>query len=177
MSAAQARAVRALAEPLVADLDCDLEDVVVRQAGKRRLVRVVVDHDGGLPLDLVAELSRAISRALDEHDPFGDAPYVLEVSSPGVDRPLQLPRHWRRAIGRLVEARLADGRVVLGRVTAADEQSATLETDDGPVRVAFADVARATVQVEFTRVEEAELAEADAELADSEPDDEAEVEA
>jgi ribosome maturation factor RimP len=160
MSAAQARAVRALAEPLVAELDCDLEDVVIRQAGRRRLVRVVVDHDGGLSLDLVAELSRAISRALDEDDPFGQAPYVLEVSSPGVDRPLGLPRHWRRAIGRLVEVRRADGSVVVGRLSAADERAATLETDDGPLQVALNEVARATVQVEFTRVEDVELDEA-----------------
>jgi ribosome maturation factor RimP len=176
MSAAQARAVRALAEPLVAALDCDLEDVVIRQAGKRRLVRVVVDHDGGLPLDLVAELSRAISRALDEQDPLGQAPYVLEVSSPGVDRPLTLPRHWRRATGRLVEVHRRDGGSVLGRLVGTDDEAATLEVDGVTVRIAHATVARATVQVEFTRADEADLpdaddADAEADDADAEADD------
>ncbi|MCU0262411.1 MAG: ribosome maturation factor RimP [Candidatus Nanopelagicales bacterium] len=161
MSAAQARAVRALAEPLAAGLGCDLEDVVIRQAGKRRLVRVVVDHDGGLPLDLAAELSRAVSRALDEHDPFGQAPYVLEVSSPGVDRPLTRPRHWQRARGRLVEVRRRDGGTVVGRVGEADESAVHLDVDGAAVAVAYAEVARATVQVEFARVDEVDLPDAD----------------
>ena len=89
MSASQAKALRSLAEPIVAGLDCDLEDVVIRQAGKRRLVRVVVDHrSGGLTLDLVASISREISRVLDDSTVLGNSPFVLEVTSPGVDRPL-----------------------------------------------------------------------------------------
>jgi ribosome maturation factor RimP len=161
MSAAQARAVRALAAPIVERLDCDLEDVTIRQAGRRRLVRVVVDHDGGLPLDLVAEISRELSRALDEQDPLGQQPYVLEVTSPGVDRPLTMPRHWRRALGRRVEVRRHDGALVEGRVLAADHDSALLDVDGRDLELAYADVARATVQVEFTRIDDVELEVAD----------------
>ena len=178
MSAAQARAVRTLAEPIVSGFAADLEDVVVRQAGRRRIVRVVVDHDGGLSLDLVAEISRALSAALDDSDALGSAPYVLEVSSPGVDRPLTAQRHWRRAIGRLVEVALTSGAHVAGRVAAADADSATLATDAGERVVAFADVRRALVQVEFARADEAGFdAEGEAELEDAEADAEPGAEA
>jgi ribosome maturation factor RimP len=165
MSAAQVRALRSLAEPLVAQFDCDLEEVVIRPAGKRRLVRVVVDHDGGLPLDLVAGISRAISRALDDAAILGESPFVLEVTSPGVDRPLTLPRHWRRAVGRIVLVTPRVGEPWEGRVRSADEDSAVLELASGTTTIRYADVARAVVQVEFSRIEDAELE--DAELEDA----------
>ena len=169
MSASQAKALRSLAEPIVTGLDCDLEDVVIRQAGKRRLVRIVVDHhSGGLTLDLVASISREISRELDDSTVLGNAPFVLEVTSPGVDRPLRLPRHWRRAVGRLVQVTPKTGEVLEGRVLSADETHATLDVGDSETTVAYADVARAVVQVEFTRIEEAELE--DAELEDTDTD-------
>ncbi len=167
MSASQVKALRVMAEPIAAAHDCDLEDVVIRQAGKRRLVRLVVDHaSGGLTLDLVAAISRDISRELDESTIFGSSAYVLEVTSPGVDRPLREPRHWQRAIGRLVRIARKSGDVLEGRLAEADHDSAILDVDGLPVTVALADVARATVQVEFTRVEEVDL-----EGLDPEPDD------
>ena len=111
-SAAQVRErLLALLEPLVGAAGYDLEDVSVSAAGRRSVVRVFVDADGGVDLDAVATVSRVVSDALDERDSdFGGAgllggAYVLEVSSPGVDRPLTEPRHWRRAAGRLVERR------------------------------------------------------------------------
>jgi ribosome maturation factor RimP len=92
-----------LVAPVVEAAGYDLEELVVTPAGRRSIVRVVVDRDAGVTLDDVAEVSRAVSTALDEHDgEFGSAPYVLEVTSPGVDRPLTEPRHWRRNTGRLV---------------------------------------------------------------------------
>ncbi len=157
MSAAQVRALQALAEPIAAQFDCDLEDVTIRQAGKRRLVRVVLDHDGGLSLDLVAQISREISRALDASDILGSSPFVLEVTSPGVERPLRRPRHWTRAVGRLVAVTSRDGSRVEGRILAADEESAQLGTAAGLHRVGFADVARAVVQVELKRIDEVVL--------------------
>lgn len=172
MSAAQARALRSIAEPVVAALGCDLEDVVIRQAGKRRLVRVVVDSPGGLPLDLVAEISRAISRALDEADAMGQAPYVLEVTSPGVDRPLRLPRHWARATGRLVAVTPRSGAPFEGRVVASDEESAVLLVDGVERRLEFDEVVRAVVQVEFARVDEADLDESGDDDADDASDEE-----
>ncbi len=162
MSASQAKALRALAAPIVEGLDCDLEDIVIRQAGKRRLVRVVVDHrSGGLTLDLVASISREISRALDDSTVLGNSAFVLEVTSPGVERPLTLPRHWTRAVSRLVQVTPKAGEGLVGRVLSADESEAVLEVDGTETTVRYADVARAVVQVEFTRIEEVELDESD----------------
>jgi ribosome maturation factor RimP len=177
MSASQAKALRSLAEPIVAGLDCDLEDVVIRQAGKRRLVRIVVDHrSGGLTLDLVASISREIARVLDDSTVLGNSPYVLEVTSPGVDRPLTLPRHWVRAIGRLVQVTPRAGDAIVGRVLGADDSQALLDVDGTQTTVAYADLARAVVQVEFTRIDEGELADedlSDAEDSDAEDSDDA----
>lgn len=157
MSAAHIRALRALAEPIVAGHDCDLEDVVIRPAGRRRLVRIVVDHDGGMALDLVAAISRDISRALDEADVLGDSAFVLEVTSPGVDRPLGTARQWRRAVGRLVAVTPRAGESFVGRVVSANAQAARLDVEGRQVSVRLADVARAVVQVEFTRIDDVEL--------------------
>jgi ribosome maturation factor RimP len=143
--------VREVVEPGLAAAGFDVEDVAVRAAGKRQLVQIVVDRDGGITLDDVADATRVASAALDEADPLHGA-YVLEVTSPGVDRPLTLPRHWRRNVGRLVAVRRSDGSVLNGRVTAAADDAAEV---DG-VRVPYADVTRATVEVEFSHAEEAD---------------------
>jgi len=146
-----------LLEPIVAGAGYDLEDVVVTAAGRRSLVRVTVDADGGIDLDAVATVSRLVSDALDADavDPASPRAlanaFVLEVSSPGVDRPLTEPRHWRRAAGRLVETE-ADGRRLVGRVVAADDAGVTLELEGGAHRdIAWSDLGRGKVQVEFNR--------------------------
>ncbi len=147
-------ALLGLLGPVVAELGFDLEDLVVTPAGKRRLLRAVVDRDGGVDLDAVADVSRAVSEALDEahaRDAMGAAPYVLEVTSPGVDRPLTEPRHWRRARTRLVAATLTDGSAVEGRVTQADDEGVTLDVAGSPRRLVWAELARGRLQVEFKR--------------------------
>src|SRR3954451_24127507 len=101
-----------LAEELSGPIDAlglDLEAVDLTSAGKRRVLRVAVDKDGGVTLDDVADATREVSRVLDESDVMGELPYTLEVTSRGVDRPLPLPRHWRRNEDRLVKATLVDG--------------------------------------------------------------------
>ncbi|MEU5878371.1 ribosome maturation factor RimP [Spirillospora sp. NPDC047279] len=120
-------ALTALLEPAVAEAGFDLEEVDVRPAGRRRLVKIVVDADGGVSLDDVAELSQTASELLDGSDVMGTAAYVLEVTSPGVDRPLTEPRHWRRAVGRLVVAPLTAGGQIEGRVVEADESGVVLD--------------------------------------------------
>lgn len=139
--------------PAVTAAGYDLEDLVVTSAGRRRLVRVVVDKDGGVTLDECAAVSRLVSVALDADDALlGPGSYTLEVSSPGVSRPLTLPRHWRRNVGRRVKVVRADGATLLGRVTHADERAATLQLDDGAVvEVPFDDVRKAVVQVDLSR--------------------------
>lgn len=137
--------------PVVAATGYDLEDLTVTAAGRRNLVRVVVDGDGGVDLDAVADVSRAVSDALDaEGDANFAGPYVLEVTSPGVDRPLTEPRHWRRAVGRLVQVPLA-GRTVTARVVAASNAGVTLESDGSRAEFAFGDLGAGRVQVEFNR--------------------------
>jgi ribosome maturation factor RimP len=147
------RKLRELVERAVAETGADLEDLVEQRAGSRRLLRVAVDRDGGVTSDDLSEVSHALSAALDASDVMGEAPYVLEVTSPGVDRPLTLPRHWRRNVGRLVKAVLVEGGEVAGRVADADEDGAELMVDGAaePRRLAYADIARAKVQVEFNR--------------------------
>ncbi|GAA4531539.1 MULTISPECIES: ribosome maturation factor RimP [Nonomuraea] len=143
-----------LLEPVVAAEGLDLEDVTVTKAGKRRLLRVVVDRDGGVSLDDVADVSQAVSAALDEDDAMGAAPYTLEVSSPGVDRPLTEPRHWRRAAKRLVKAEMRDGGLIEGRVLSADDAGVDLEVDGAARRLDYQDLARGRVQVEFRRIDD-----------------------
>lgn len=144
-----------LLSPVVAAVGYDLETVEVTPAGRRRLVRVVVDRDGGVSLDGVAEVSTAVSAAMDEADPLGASPYVLEVTSPGVDRPLTEPRHWRRAAGRLVTVSLHQGDEVTGRVVRADDDIVLLEVKGSQLLLAHGDVARGAVQLEFNRVQPA----------------------
>ncbi len=136
----------------------DLEDLVITPAGRRSLVRVIVDGDDGITLDDVAGLSRALSAALDDDDaaPIGASPYVLEVSSPGVDRPLTQPRHWRRAIGRLVTARLVavgpvEGDTLRGRVLSTADKGVILDVAGVRRELAYGEIATARVEVEFNR--------------------------
>lgn len=116
-----------LLAPAVNAAGFDLEETDVRPAGRRRLVKIVVDGDDGVSLDDIARLSETVSRLLDESDAMGTSPYVLEVTSPGVDRPLTEPRHWRRAVGRLVVAPLTDGSRIEGRVAAADDEAVEID--------------------------------------------------
>jgi ribosome maturation factor RimP len=142
--------------PTLAGSGLDLEDVEVSAVGRRRLVRVLVDKDGGVTLDEVADATGLVGRVLDEHDAFGDAPYTLEVTSPGVDRPLTLPRHWRRNTDRLVKISLRDGGSFVGRVIKAGDAAAVVDVDGEKRDVPYADVTGATVEVEFNRGREKE---------------------
>lgn len=123
--------VRALAASAAASAGLVVENVAITPAGRRRVLRIVVDLPedsvGGVPMEAVAQASQVLSEALDASDVMGGAPYVLEVSSPGADRPLTERRHWLRARGRLVIANLADGRSVRGRLTAADDGGVVLD--------------------------------------------------
>ena len=153
--------------PVVASAGYDLEELVVRPAGQRSVVRVVVDRDEGVSLDDVAELSRSLSEVLDAQDEaLGRSPYVLEVTSPGVDRPLTAPRHWRRNVGRLVSVAVGpDGarEQLTARVLRVDDGGVVLAVEKGGAKkgqvrkaagergVAWAELGEARVQVEFAR--------------------------
>jgi ribosome maturation factor RimP len=156
-------------EPVVGAAGYDLEELVVTPAGRRSVVRVVVDRDTGVTLDDIAEVSRAVSAVLDDNDgDLGRAPYVLEVTSPGVDRPLTEPRHWRRNTGRLVTVTIGPSGAteqVTGRVTAVDDAGVTLAVEGRgkpgakkrpptPRLVPWTQMGTGRVQVEFGRHDE-----------------------
>ncbi|ARQ68189.1 ribosome maturation factor RimP [Streptomyces marincola] len=157
MSSTQIDRLRELLEPLAGSRGMDLEEVRITPAGRRRVLQVVVDQDGGVGLDACAELSREVSALLDEDDVMGGAPYVLEVTSPGAERPLTEPRHYRRAVGRLVRLRLHEGGDVTARIVAVDDEGLDLEVPGEKGRratarrVEFTGIAGARVEVEFSR--------------------------
>jgi ribosome maturation factor RimP len=139
-----------LATPLGA-LGLDVEAVELTPAGKRRILRIAVDGDGGVTLDDVADATKRVSEVLDASDVMGEQPYTLEVTSRGVDRPLTLPRHWRRNASRLVKVTTSDGSTLTGRIVGSGDDAATLDVDGTEREVVYADVAKALVQVEFNR--------------------------
>ena len=143
-----------LAEELtgpIGQLGLDLEAVDLTNAGKRRVLRVAIDKDGGVTMDDIADATREVSRVLDETNLMGQQAYTLEVSSPGVDRPLTLPRHWRRNTGRLVKVKLREGEPTTGRIRATDDGGAVLDVDGTERRLEYADVQKAKIQIEFKK--------------------------
>ena len=149
--------LREIVGQLTTEAGYDLEELAVRSAGRRRVVRVVIDADGGVTLDAAADLSRSISERLDaigDDDPAGSAPYTLEVTSPGIGRPLTLPRHFRRARTRLVALVTTDGRSITGHVAGITDDAVQLVLSGRKglteEQVPFTDIARAKVEVEFS---------------------------
>jgi len=172
--------VARLLEPVITAAGMDLETVRVSPAGRRRLLRLVVDADGGVGLDQIAEVSREVSARLDASDVMGDVPYTLEVSSPGIDRPLTEPRHWRRAQGRLVSVSLTatddnapsvpaaaarPAPTLQGRVLVADNTGVTLDVDGDRAEFDYDELGPGRVQVEFGRVAEDTVGDSDSQTA------------
>lgn len=141
----------------VAALGLDLEAVDLSKAGKRSVLRVAVDKDGGVDMDDIAEATKAVSEVLDDSDLMGQNAFTLEVTSPGVDRPLTLPRHWRRNASRLVKFSLVpaagepDAEPVQGRILASDDEGVTLDVDGNEATYAYSAITRAKIQIEFKR--------------------------
>jgi ribosome maturation factor RimP len=143
-----------LAEELsgpIGDLGLDLEAVDLSSAGRRRVLRVAIDKDGGVTMDDIADATTEISRVLDDTNLMGEQPFTLEVSSPGVERPLTLPRHWRRNTGRLVTVTFSEGDPLTGRITGTDDDGALLEVEGVERRVEYAEVRKAKIQIEFKK--------------------------
>ncbi|WP_330173336.1 ribosome maturation factor RimP [Streptomyces sp. NBC_01498] len=162
MSTTPSERLRGMLEPLVSAKGLDLEDIEVSRAGRRRVLRIVVDSDDGVDLDACAELSRTISTSLDETDVMGEDEYQLEVTSPGADRPLTERRHYERAVGRLAKIQLHGGDEFVARLLAVDEEGLDLEVPGvkgrRPTarRVEFASIAKARVELEFNRKDKKE---------------------
>jgi ribosome maturation factor RimP len=161
--------LHALLEPVVQARGLVLEGVAVKATGKHRTVSVVVDltddETAGVSLDVIAELSRELSDAMDADSQGDPRPYDLEVSSPGVARPLTQPRHWRRARGRLVKVNVIGGENVTGRLREVTEDGIVVVPDlpakkgvkpkpGAPVELAFTTIRSGKVEVEFTHLDD-----------------------
>lgn len=138
-----------LVQPVVAAAGMDLESVRVSMVGKRRLLRIVVDGDGGVTSEDTTSVCRDVSTLLDAASAMGEVPYTLEVSSPGVERPLTEPRHWRRAGRRLVRVKVAGEGIIVGRVLDAGDDGVTLDTDGVRRELAYGELGAGAIQVEF----------------------------
>ena len=154
MASAQDQIEQELATPLSV-LGLDVEAVELTPAGKRRILRIAVDGDDGVTLDDVADATKRISEVLDAsaavQDALGEQPYTLEVTSRGVDRPLTLPRHWRRNTDRLVKVTTTGGETVTGRIVGHADDAATIDVDGTSRELRYDEIATALVQVEFNR--------------------------
>ncbi|WP_369249577.1 ribosome maturation factor RimP [Streptomyces sp. R41] len=157
MSTTQSERLRELLEPLVSSQGLDLEEVEVDSVGRKRVLRVVVDSDEGADLDVIADVSRALSAKLDETDAMGEGEYTLEVGTPGAERELKEHRHYVRATDRLVKFQLAEGGELVARILTVEDDGIDVEVPGvkgrkpTAKRLAFEDIVKARVQVEFSR--------------------------
>jgi ribosome maturation factor RimP len=151
------QAITDLISPAVSEAGFFLEEVQIASPGSHRIITCVVDGQTPLNLDQVTVASRLISELLDIAEFMGETAFTLEVTSPGVDRPLIYPRHWRKNLTRLIKVTLLDGSTTMGRLTEFNESNATLvENIKGRIKehsIAFADIKRAVVEIEFNRKE------------------------
>jgi ribosome maturation factor RimP len=135
-----------------------LEDVNLVTPGNHRIVTVIVDGESALNLDQVTVASKLVSELMDEAPFMGETPFTLEVTSPGIDRPLTLPRHFAKNVTRLLKVTKTDGEVVTGRIASNTDSDVTLivavKKETQEVVVALADIKRAVVEIEFNRKDE-----------------------
>ncbi|CAB4841024.1 MAG: ribosome maturation factor RimP [Actinobacteria bacterium] len=132
-----------------------LEDVNLVSPGQHRIVTVIVDGESALNLDQVTVASKLVSELLDEATFMGETPFTLEVTLPGIDRPLTLPRHFAKNLDRLLKITQVDGTVIAGRILSNSETSVTLavseKKESREITVQLADIKRAQVEIEFNR--------------------------
>ena len=140
--------VLAVITPAIESLGFYIEDINISSAGKRSMLTVIVDGDTHLSLDQVTVATKAISEIVENLPTLGNNPFTLEVTSPGLDRPLTKPRHWRKNKDRLIKIVLTDGKEINGRIQDSNEASATVDEQV----INFGDIKRATLEVEFKQV-------------------------
>jgi ribosome maturation factor RimP len=140
--------VAAVITPAIQALGFYVEDISITAAGRRSMLTVIVDGDTHLSLDQVTVATKAISEIVENLPTLGNNPFTLEVTSPGLDRPLTKPRHWRKNKDRLIKIVLNDGKEISGRIK--DSTEADVIVDEQNVK--FADIKRATLEIEFKQV-------------------------
>ena len=139
--------VLAVITPEIESLGFYIEDITITSAGKRSMLTVIVDGDTHLSLDQVTVATKAISEIVENLPTLGNNPFTLEVTSPGLDRPLTKPRHWRKNKDRLIKIILNDGKEINGRIKESTENSVSVDEQV----INFADIKRATLEIEFKK--------------------------
>jgi ribosome maturation factor RimP len=140
--------ISAAITPALEALGFYLEDVTIISAGRRSMLTVIVDGDTHLSLDQVTSATKAIGEIVESIQSLGETPFTLEVTSPGLDRPLTKVRHWQKNINRLVKVVLLDGLEIKGRIKDVNEVSATIDEKN----ISYSDIKRATLEIEFKPV-------------------------
>jgi len=140
--------------PVITKAGFVLEEITVTPVGKRRLVVVVIDREESNPsLDEVTVVSKEVSAILDNYSQMGEVPFTLEVTTPGIDKPLVMPRHWKKNIGRLVKITPKQGEKYVARIKGYADDQVTLELKNEILILTLSDVAKAQIEVEFNRKE------------------------
>ena len=137
--------ISAAIRPIIEATGNYLEELTITTAGKVKILTVIVDSDAHLNLDQVTAVTKEISLVIEELPVLGDTAFTLEVTSPGLDRPLTMPRHWRKNLDRLVKITMTSGQVIEGRIGAATETSVLVDENT----VSFEDIKRAVLEIEF----------------------------
>ena len=140
--------VAAVITPAIESLGFYVEDIAITSAGKRSMLTVIVDGDTHLSLDQVTVATKAISEIVENLPTLGNNPFTLEVTSPGLDRPLTKPRHWQKNKDRLIKIILNDGKEITGRIKDSTQLAVTVDEQV----INFADMKRATLEIEFKQV-------------------------
>ena len=140
--------VTAAITPIIESLGFYVEDIAITSAGKRSMLTVIVDGNTHLSLDQVTVATKAISEIVENLPTLGNNPFTLEVTSPGLDRPLTKPRHWQKNKDRLIKIILNDGKEITGRIKDSTQSAVTVDEQV----INFADMKRATLEIEFKQV-------------------------
>jgi ribosome maturation factor RimP len=137
--------ISAAIRPIIEASGNYLEELTITSAGKVKILTVIVDSDSHLNLDQITAATKEISEVIETLEELGDSAFTLEVTSPGIDRPLTKPRHWRKNFDRLVKITMTSGKDIQGRIGEATETNVLV----GDQKVSFEDIKRAVLEIEF----------------------------
>ena len=137
--------ISAAIRPIIEATGNYLEELTITSAGKVKILTVIVDSDSHLNLDQITAVTKEISEVIEALQELGDSAFTLEVTSPGIDRPLTKPRHWRKNFDRLVRITMTSGQEIQGRIGEATETTVLV----GDLKVSFGDIKRAVLEIEF----------------------------
>jgi len=137
--------ISAAIRPIIEASGNYLEELTITSAGKVKILTVIVDSDTHLNLDQITAVTKEISEVIEALEELGENAFTLEVTSPGIDRPLTKPRHWRKNFDRLVKISMTSGKDIEGRIGEATETTVLV----GEQKVSFEDIKRAVLEIEF----------------------------